>query len=65
MLIKKNCFLHGVLHTRVRVKKIAKEIKPYLRNVSISRTKVLKFKGTKNDSSRSGLLYCGILVRQG
>ena len=29
------------------VKKITKEIKSYLQNISISRTKALKFKGTK------------------
>ena len=33
------------------VKKIRKEIKPYLQNISSSRTKAFKFKGTKNDWS--------------
>ena len=34
-----------------RVKKITKENKPYLQNISSSRTKALKFKGTKKDWS--------------
>ena len=33
------------------LKKITKENKPYLQNISSSRTKALKFKGTKNDWS--------------
>ena len=39
---------HSILRC---VKKIRKEIKPYLQNISSSRTKAFKFKGTKNDWS--------------